>query len=87
MLALKARCMEEGDSMMGGEEVAGLKDGRLPVRVVFPLGALPSKALNACAAQPSTAQLEAHLTPSKSLDSALYGLRVRDCSTMLHDST
>ena len=57
MLALKARCMEEGDSMIGGEEVEGLKDGRLPVRAVFPLGALPSKALNACAAQHSTAQL------------------------------
>lgn len=52
MLALKARCMEEGDSMKGGDEVAGLKEGRLPVRTVFPPGALPSKALNACTAQP-----------------------------------
>lgn len=52
MLALKARCMEDGDSMMGAEEVGGLKDGRLPVRAAFPLGAFPSKALNACTAQP-----------------------------------
>ena len=48
MLALKARCMEEGDSMMGAEEVGGLKDGRLPVRAAFPLRSFPSKALNAC---------------------------------------
>lgn len=56
MLALKARCMEEGDSMKGGDEVAGLKEGRLPVRTVFALGVLPSKALNACTAQPFVKQ-------------------------------
>ena len=63
MLALKARCMEEGDSMMGGEEVAGLKDGRLPVRTVFPLGALPSKLLNACRAQRSSAPISPQCNP------------------------
>ena len=64
MLALKARCMEEGDSMMGGDEVAGLKDGRLPVRTVLPLGALPSKLLNACAVQCSSAPCSPHSEPS-----------------------
>ena len=71
MLALKARCMDEGDSMMGADEVAGLKDGRLPVRTVFPLGALPSKLLNACAVQHSFAR---QLPPRSSLDSSVRGL-------------
>ena len=54
MLALSARCSEEGDSMMvGGEgaEAGGLKEDRLPASVELPLGALPSKALNACTVQ------------------------------------
>ena len=54
MLALSARCSEEGDSMMvGGEgaEAEGLKEARLPARVELPLGALSSKALNACTVQ------------------------------------
>ena len=51
MLALSARCSEEGDSMMvGGEgaEAGGLKE---PASVELPLGPLPSKALNACTVQ------------------------------------
>ena len=52
MLAEKARCMEEEDSMMRGLEALGLREGRLPVRPAFPPGALPSKALNACMQTP-----------------------------------
>lgn len=88
MLALKARCMEEGDSMKGGDEVAGLKEGRLPVRTVFALGVLPSKALNACTAQPFEAtRLESRTYPvlladaMSHINGALY-----DSETAMHQA-
>ena len=56
MLAEKARCMEEEESMMRGLEAAGLREGRLPVRPAFPPGAFPSNALKACM-QPPQAQV------------------------------
>ena len=89
MLALKARCMEEGDSMKGGDEVAGLKEGRLPVRTVFALGVLPSKALNACTAQPFVKQPDSnHETYSVLLADAMSHINgaLYDSETAMHQA-